>query len=536
MAGFKPDFIGPAIGDGRQISLGGGGRADLGPVPAPFFITLPSGLIASGVVSWAVRLVNALGGERACGLLIHRATPGHEALEMRVDRRVRIFDAGGLPALEEANGDLSAYLEFYAEALAEMAASGDGPVVVSPNLLGDCYGIFAALSARVDLRIAGWCHLDSAYDRRVLAHYAPAISGFVGVSVAVGASLRAALPPGSAEVSHIPYGVEMGAERGARGPGAMRLMAVSRLEHGVKRAGALAWISRSLAERGVEHTLTVAGDGPALGDVRREAGGLSRVRVLGAVPPPQVRELLVEHDAFVLPSRAEGLSLAMLEAMASSCAPIVTRGVSGAADAITNGASGMLVDVGEESGPREVGEAFGRAIAGCSVERMTELGAAARGVIRERFSIDVHARRVSSLLDMIAASPRRVWPVGVNPAYTARPGVVGSGSVPADAGERILRLLDSLHGESVILHATGRHTRELEHVLRPRLGQIAAFTDDDPARRGAMLWNKPILAPEHAAGVGARHVVISSFIHQDEVYARRSVYERQGLIVHRLYE
>lgn len=503
-------------------------------MPPPFLIALPSGLIASGVVSWAVRLVHALGEERACGLVVHRATPGHDPLEMPLDPRVRLFDAAALPPLEEANGDLSAYLGFYEEALRTMAPSG-GPVIVSPNLLGDCYGIFAALSANTNLRIAGWCHLDSAYDRRVLAHYARVLSGCVGVSAAVCTALHAALPQGSPSVTHIPYGVEMGPPRGERSPGPVRLIAVTRLEHGVKRVAALAWISRTLEHLGVEHTLTVVGDGPALQDVRDDAARTPKMRVLGAQPPRRVRELLLGHDAFVLPSRAEGLSLAMLEAMASGCAPFVARGVSGAADAITDATSGWLVDTPPSAAPREVGEAFARAIAPCSIEQLTARGGAARAAAREHFSIDAHARRVSRLLDTLAQSPRKTWPEGTNPAFTARPGVVGSGSVPQDAGERMLRLLDALSGEKAILHATGRHTRELEHVLRPRLAQIVAFTDDDPARRGGDLWGRPILAPEHAAHAGARHVIISSFIHQDEVYARRGVYERQGLTVHRLY-
>ena len=65
--------------------------------------------------------------------------------------------------------------------------------------------------------------------------------------------------------------------------------------------------------------------------------------------------------------------------------------------------------------------------------------------------------------------------------------------------------------------------------------QPGAVTDDDPARWGASLLGWPVISPARAAAAGATDVVISSWIHADEIYARRHAYEHQGLRVHHLY-
>ena len=65
---------------------------------------------------------------------------------------------------------------------------------------------------------------------------------------------------------------------------------------------------------------------------------------------------------------------------------------------------------------------------------------------------------------------------------------------------------------------------------------IAAFCDDDRQVHGTTLWNWPVVAPQQAGATGATDVVISSWINQQAIWERRAVYERQGLIVHALYD
>lgn len=82
--------------------------------------------------------------------------------------------------------------------------------------------------------------------------------------------------------------------------------------------------------------LVIAGDGAARGEVEAEIKRLNlgaRVRLLGLVNHEEVRQWLVECDAYVMPSVNEGLSLALLEAMASA-APILASNIPGNREAL----------------------------------------------------------------------------------------------------------------------------------------------------------------------------------------------------------
>lgn len=92
--------------------------------------------------------------------------------------------------------------------------------------------------------------------------------------------------------------------------------------------------------------LDVAGDGPRSKDWRALAATLGldgRVRWLGM--RRDVPALLANADVLVLPSRREGLPLAVLEAM--SCGvPVLASRVGGVPEAVWEGENGVLVEVG----------------------------------------------------------------------------------------------------------------------------------------------------------------------------------------------
>jgi glycosyltransferase involved in cell wall biosynthesis len=91
-----------------------------------------------------------------------------------------------------------------------------------------------------------------------------------------------------------------------------------------------------------DSTLLVVGDGPARADLARLAQARNvcdSVRLVGA--RPEVLDYYRAADIFVLPSRTEGLSNALLEAMASEL-PVVATAVGGAPDVVEHGVSGFL--------------------------------------------------------------------------------------------------------------------------------------------------------------------------------------------------
>jgi glycosyltransferase involved in cell wall biosynthesis len=91
-----------------------------------------------------------------------------------------------------------------------------------------------------------------------------------------------------------------------------------------------------------EATLLIVGDG----EMRARWESLAGEGVVFAGSVEDVTAYLAAADIFVLPSATEGLSNALLEAMATGLACVVTN-VGGASDVITDGVNGRLVDPNE---------------------------------------------------------------------------------------------------------------------------------------------------------------------------------------------
>lgn len=476
-------------------------------------IALPGGFYVSGVVTWAVQLVNHLAAAgQPCGILLHAQRDGYPATHPELHPGVKVFDLSSLGSFEEAQGQIGPLVEAY---VAAARSFGTGHVVLSPNLHGDCYAAAAgALRELGDmLRIVGWCHLDSAYDVRVLEHFAPMLSRTVAVSHHLAQRLG-----NQPRVMEIPYGVGSGSSKAgctlparlARGDKQLgpHLVYAGRMDESIKRVGSLLAMSRELDALGVAHRLTMVGDGPAAASLKPGPS----VTMLGGVAPHQVAAIYASADMFVLPSKAEGLSLAMLEAMRAGCIPIVTRVRSGAGQVVSHGMSGMLVDGPDDLPREELGKRLAMAVrhvwnrGACEVARMRDAAMAAAAA----YSIETHVSRVNAMMDEIVREPALAWNGPL--AFT------GHGSVPPGAEQKLRGVLDSLAGQRVVIHGTGQHTRELAWVLESYRDRIIGFCDDDLTRVGTRLLDLPVYAPPGPREATA--VVVSSWIHEDEILAR----------------
>jgi glycosyltransferase involved in cell wall biosynthesis len=94
---------------------------------------------------------------------------------------------------------------------------------------------------------------------------------------------------------------------------------------------------------GIRPQLLIVGDGPLRDDLTRQARELGigdSVHFTGGVA--DVRPPLAAMDVFVLPSRAEGMSNALLEAMAAA-RPVVATAVGGNGEVVAGDRTGVLV-------------------------------------------------------------------------------------------------------------------------------------------------------------------------------------------------
>jgi len=166
---------------------------------------------------------------------------------------------------------------------------------------------------------------------------------------------------------------------------------VGRLDHWGKGHKELFEAMATLMERHPVQALIVGG-GRRIDEVRQLAAGLGladAVHFLGE--RPDVPDLLNAMDIFVLPSYSEGLSLALLEAMAAG-KPVVATAVGGTPEVVTEGDNGLLIP------PRDAA-----ALAG-ALERLLadpalaqRLGANARNHVRAHFSLDRLGREINEI-------------------------------------------------------------------------------------------------------------------------------------------
>ncbi|MBP2684046.1 MAG: glycosyltransferase [Deltaproteobacteria bacterium] len=130
----------------------------------------------------------------------------------------------------------------------------------------------------------------------------------------------------------------------------------------------------------------------------RERGIVESIRFVGS--RTDVPDLLRISDLFVHPSREEGFSNAILEAMAAGL-PVVACGVGGNPEVVVDGETGRLV-------PSRNAAAFASAIVEllADPEKRNAMGEAGRHRVTERFSLDRMMEEMESLYESLARRGR----------------------------------------------------------------------------------------------------------------------------------
>jgi glycosyltransferase involved in cell wall biosynthesis len=143
-------------------------------------------------------------------------------------------------------------------------------------------------------------------------------------------------------------------------------------------------------------TAVIIGEGPErsrLESLAREFGVEDRLVLTGwkADVSPYLRGM----DVFALPSRAEGLPLAILEAMEAGL-PVVATDVGSVAEAVTSGTTGLIV-------PPDDVTAFAKALRSLVADQQmrTEYGNEGHAVWRRKFGAATMAQRYEQLYERL---------------------------------------------------------------------------------------------------------------------------------------
>ncbi len=206
--------------------------------------------------------------------------------------------------------------------------------------------------------------------------------------------IRAGVP--EARIERLANGVEVDAiaarsETPLGNP--VRLLFVGRL-HEQKGADVLLRAFERLSRRRSDLSLQLdlVGDGPRRRELEAIAGQLGiadRVAFVGETD--RVEEYLRAADIFILPSRAEGISNALLEAMAHAL-PVVVSRIPGNVDVVSDGANGLLFDVDD---PAALEQTLSKLLTDRALRE--RLGRSARTTVEREYSLDAVAERYIAL-------------------------------------------------------------------------------------------------------------------------------------------
>jgi glycosyltransferase involved in cell wall biosynthesis len=227
----------------------------------------------------------------------------------------------------------------------------------------------------------------------------------VAVSAEIADELRTRCRVPAAKVTHIPNGleaapfVEAGGERLAfrHEIGARRWAVVATVVASLdsKGHGDLLAAVAEVAADGVDLMLVIAGEGhwgrPVISKAAAELGVAERVRLLGF--RDDVPRVLAGSDVFVLPTPSEGLSIAIMEAMAAGL-PVVATAVGGNAELVEAGKTGLLVPAGDAAALADALRLLARDPA-----RRRAMGRAARSRVTLEFTADKMADRYAELYE-----------------------------------------------------------------------------------------------------------------------------------------
>ncbi|AQQ09293.1 GDP-mannose-dependent alpha-(1-6)-phosphatidylinositol monomannoside mannosyltransferase [Sedimentisphaera cyanobacteriorum] len=151
-----------------------------------------------------------------------------------------------------------------------------------------------------------------------------------------------------------------------------------------------------LKQRGIEFSLVVGGEGEqrqSLEDLCSELGIEDSVSLPGWVKNKE--KFFSEIDIFCMPSRKEGLPVALLEAM-SFGKPCITTNLPGPSEAINKNGGGIII---EKENPEKLADALEKII--INEDFAAGLGQKARQTVRDEYSFEMQKKRLSDICERI---------------------------------------------------------------------------------------------------------------------------------------
>jgi glycosyltransferase involved in cell wall biosynthesis len=240
-------------------------------------------------------------------------------------------------------------------------------------------------------------HGDFDYYYDLAVRHEPVIDAFVTYTTRMRDHLRVRLPAREDSIHLLRYGVRIPPAARTPVPGPLRLLYVGRLSRD-KGVFDLPEIDAVLRERGVKASWTVQGAGPDEAALRA-CWPDGSVQWTGHQPMQRVLDLYLSHDVLVMPSRNEGLPVALLEAAAAGVVPVVSDLPSGIPEVVEPGVTGF------RPAPGDI-RAFADAVERLATDRL--LVESISRAIRDRVSLQYEVRACTSAYQALFAQWREL--------------------------------------------------------------------------------------------------------------------------------
>jgi glycosyltransferase involved in cell wall biosynthesis len=255
---------------------------------------------------------------------------GAKALDVSLNQNDEIFSFGNEPQRKTA------------KRLSKLIADTEGVVVA--NLQDELISL--DLYPRHRKTIFFICHDDGFIDLAV--KYKNIIDVFIAHNIAVYDSLKALMNKRQKDIYFIQHGVNIPEfERGPDKGQDLKVIFLAR-HYEFKGLYDLPKIDALLQEKGVKVEWTILGDGPERAPFAKSVEQLPNFRFFIPPTPAAVLDILKEQDVFILPSRKDGLPVALLESMSVGCVPVIANFSDGIKKVVTDDI-GFVLPVGENS-------------------------------------------------------------------------------------------------------------------------------------------------------------------------------------------
>ncbi|MFK7802341.1 MAG: glycosyltransferase family 4 protein [Anaerolineae bacterium] len=368
---------------------------------------LPDGPTLGGVTTWTAEMCRQLAAENRPVSLIEHITYNPK-LPLHLPSTVNKIDCADgqhadSPFIKDS--DVSVWSGRY---------QSQRPSTIVPNWSIGTYAACAqiTMSDPDSLRIIGYAHTDENLYYDWLTYYEPIISCFVCVSDEIATKLIMKLPHRAADIVIKPYAVQVTTQLDreySKQPEPLKLIYAGRISQRQKRIFDLIPLIEELVHKQVDFQLQVIGNGDEYEPFAKRLSALSdeaqqRVTLEPGLLPNQMADTWRAADLFLSVSEYEGTSIAMLEAMAQGCVPVVTQ-VSGTKAVITDGENGFAVRQGDMVKMGAIIQQLAT-----DRERVAKVGTAAHQTILNRYRYEDYIEWFLKTADSLWQQPSRAWP------------------------------------------------------------------------------------------------------------------------------